>query len=327
MEGGGAPGWRASLEYRILGNTGFKVSRLCFGALTVGPLQANLSPIEGGRVIHYALEHGVNFIDTAQLYGTYDHIREGIKGYEDKVFIVSKSYAVDFEEMKQAVEEARQKLQRDVIDVFMLHEQESGLTLKGHRRALDYLVWAKSQGLIRAIGISTHATKAVHAAALLPEIDVIHPLINLSGIGILDGTREEMEEATEFAYSLGKGLYAMKALGGGTLIPRAKEAFNYILEKPHFSAVAVGMRRLSEVDLNLQLFSSKIPKEDEWQKVAREPRKIHIDFWCVGCGACEKRCGQGAIKVIDGKAVVDHNKCICCGYCASVCSEFAIKVV
>jgi aryl-alcohol dehydrogenase-like predicted oxidoreductase/NAD-dependent dihydropyrimidine dehydrogenase PreA subunit len=315
------------LEYRKLGNTGIEVSRLCFGALTIGPLQANLSPEEGGKVIRYALEQGVNFIDTAQLYGTYEHIRLALEDFERETIIVSKSYAVDYDEMKKAVEEARKKLQRDVVDIFMLHEQESGLTLKGHRRALDYLVEAKSKGYIRAIGISTHATKAVHAAALLPEIDVIHPLINLSGIGILDGTREEMEEATEFAASLGKGLYAMKALGGGSLIPKAKEAFEYILDKPHFASVAVGMRRISEVDLNLKLFSSKIPKEEEWQNVATEPRKLHIDYWCIGCGACARRCRQGAIKIINGKAVVDHKKCVRCAYCASVCPEFAIKVV
>ncbi len=310
----------------MLGQTGFKVSRLCFGALTIGPLQANLSPLEGGRVISYALEQGVNFIDTAELYGTYEHIKEGTRLYPDTI-IVSKSYAYDYDQMRKAVEEARIKLDRDTISIFMLHEQESALTLKGHRRALDYLVWAKSRGHIKAIGISTHAVKAVHAAALIPEIDVIHPLLNLTGIGILDGSKEEMEEAIAFAQSLGKGLYAMKALGGGSLIPRAKEAFDYLLKKPELAAIAVGMRRFSEVDLNLKLFSSKIPEEEEWQKVAKEPRKLHIDYWCIGCGACKKRCKQGAIEIIANKAVVDHEKCVRCGYCASVCPEFAIKVV
>lgn len=310
----------------MLGQTGIKVSRLCFGALTIGPLQANLSPLEGGRVIRYALEQGVNFIDTAELYGTYEHIKEGTKLHPDTI-IVSKSYAYDYDQMRKAVEEARIKLDRDTISIFMLHEQESALTLKGHRRALDYLVWAKSRGHIKAIGISTHAVKAVHAAALIPEIDVIHPLLNLTGIGILDGCKEEMEEAIAFAGSLGKGLYAMKALGGGTLIPRAKEAFDYLLKKPELAAIAVGMRILSEVDLNLKLFSSKIPEEEEWLKVAKEPRKLHIDYWCIGCGACKKRCKQGAIEIIANKAVVDHEKCVRCGYCASVCPEFAIKVV
>jgi len=314
------------LEYRELGKTGIKVSRLCFGSLTIGPLQANLSPTNGGKVIKYALEQGVNFIDTAELYDNYEHIKEGTKDFPDTV-IVSKSYAVDYDEMKESVETARKRLDRDTISIFMLHEQESGLTLKGHRRALDYLVWAKSQGHIKAIGISTHAIRAVHAAALIPEIDVIHPLINLTGIGILDGTRREMEEVTEFALSTGKGLYAMKVLGGGSLIPKAKEAFSYALNLPQFSSVAVGMRRKNEVDLNIKLFSGESPKDDVWNEVTSQPRKLHIDSWCTGCGSCQRRCHQQAITVKDNKAVVDHEKCVLCGYCAAVCPEFAIKVV
>ena len=65
------------MEYRLLGQTGMKVSRLCFGALTIGPLQAKLPLGEGVAVIRAALAAGVNFIDTAQLYGTYPYIAAG----------------------------------------------------------------------------------------------------------------------------------------------------------------------------------------------------------------------------------------------------------
>ncbi|HOK43584.1 MAG TPA: aldo/keto reductase, partial [Thermoclostridium caenicola] len=50
------------MEYRFLGKTGIKVSRLCFGALVIGPLQRNLSVEEGAAVIEEALRLGVNFI-------------------------------------------------------------------------------------------------------------------------------------------------------------------------------------------------------------------------------------------------------------------------
>ena len=59
-----------------LGDTGLMISRLVFGALPMGPLQADLSPEEGGALIRYALEKGVNLIDTAEMYGTYWHLRE-----------------------------------------------------------------------------------------------------------------------------------------------------------------------------------------------------------------------------------------------------------
>ena len=64
------------MKQNALGNTGIQVSKICFGSLTMGPLQRNLSTFEGASLIEYAYERGVNFIDTAELYETYAHIRE-----------------------------------------------------------------------------------------------------------------------------------------------------------------------------------------------------------------------------------------------------------
>src|SRR5659263_652186 len=66
------------MDYVELGNTGITVSRLCFGSLTIGPLQANLPIAEGAGVIAEALKLGVNFIDTAQYYRTYSYIKRAI---------------------------------------------------------------------------------------------------------------------------------------------------------------------------------------------------------------------------------------------------------
>ena len=59
------------MQYTTLGKTDIEVSRLCLGALTMGPLQAGLSPNEGGEIIAAAVGLGINFVDTAQLYRTY----------------------------------------------------------------------------------------------------------------------------------------------------------------------------------------------------------------------------------------------------------------
>ena len=57
------------MEYRLLGQAGFAVSRLCFGTLTLGPLQARLPVSRGGDLIRQAvLEYGVHFVDTGELY-------------------------------------------------------------------------------------------------------------------------------------------------------------------------------------------------------------------------------------------------------------------
>ena len=72
-----------------LGKSGIEVTELCFGTLILGHLQANMEPSEGALAIRRALELGINFIDTAKGYKTYDHTRLGIDGFRD-VVIASK---------------------------------------------------------------------------------------------------------------------------------------------------------------------------------------------------------------------------------------------
>jgi len=314
------------LEYRFLGETGLKVSRLCFGALTIGPLQRNLSVRDGARIIRHALELGINFIDTAQLYDTYEYIRIALQGWDKPVVIATKSYNPEREGMAEALEEARRALDRDVVEVFLLHEQESELTLKGHRPALDYLLEAKARGIVKAVGISTHTIRAVRAAARLPEIDVISPLINMRGIGILDGTRDEMLAAIDEAYRAGKGLYAMKPLGGGHMYKQAEAALEWVLRQPSLASVAIGMQTEEEVDFNVACASGTLDDEIR-QKTQGRPKRLHIDSWCVACGTCVKVCGSGALKIEDGKLHYDVNRCVLCGYCGAHCPEFALKII
>jgi len=314
------------MEYVNLGKTGLNVSRLCFGGLIIGPLQANMSIDEGANVILKAFELGVNFIDTAELYQTYGHIREAIKRYQKKPIISSKSYAYTAEGAKESLEKARKELDIDYIDIFMLHEQESRLTLRGHREALEYYIEQKQKGLIKAVGVSTHNVEVVEACAEMPEIDVIHPLVNLTGIGIGDGTVEDMLAAIKKAYDNGKGIYSMKPLGGGNLINSYSECMNFILNIPYIHSIAMGMQSEEEVIMNVSVFENKKVPDYIIEKLKNKERKLHIDFWCEGCGKCVKRCKQEALKIVDGKAKVDRTKCVLCGYCGSVCPQFAIKI-
>ena len=153
------------MDYQILGHTGLKVSKLCFGGLTIGPLQSTRPLAEGATVMRTAFDAGVNFVDTAELYGTYPYIRKAIADAKHDIIIASKSYAYTYEDMRLSVETACREIGRDYIDIFMLHEQTSRMTLRGHAEALRYLCDAKRQGIIRATGVSTHTIDVVRAAA------------------------------------------------------------------------------------------------------------------------------------------------------------------
>lgn len=117
------------MGYRLLRQAGFTVSRLCFGTLTVGPLQARLPVSRGGDLIRQAaLEYGVSFFDTAELYETYEYLNRRLRGLQDCTIVVSKSYAYDAVGMERSLRRALRGLGRERIEIFCLHEQESEFT-------------------------------------------------------------------------------------------------------------------------------------------------------------------------------------------------------
>lgn len=314
------------MQYVELGRTGLVVSRLCFGGLVIGPLQANFSVDKGAEIIARAFELGINFIDTAELYGTYPHIREAIKRCKKKPVIATKSYAYSREGARQSLEKARKELNVDIIDIFLLHEQETRLTLQGHREALEYYLEEKAKGFIKAVGVSTHNIEVVEACAEMPEIDVIHPIINKYGMGIGDGTIDEMLEAVERAYNKGKGIYSMKPLGGGNLINRYGECIEFVKNLPFIHSIAIGMQSVEEVIMNIGVLNGEKVPPEVLDSLGAKRRNLHIDFWCEKCGKCIERCKQSALGFKGGKVAINREKCILCGYCGSACPVFAIKI-
>ena len=316
-----------------LGWQGPEVSEVCFGSLAVSPLQGRVTGAEGTALLSYAIERGVDWIDTAEIYDNYGQIAP-VLAANPHVRVVCKSYAVTAEEMHHSIEKARRELQRDVIDFFLLHEQESALTLRGHRAAWEELLSAKQKGFVGRIGISTHAVAGVRAGALLAGLDVIHPILNREGIGIIDGTLADMLEAIAFASELGIGMYAMKIFGGGHLTGDAEAALNFFREQENVPAAALGMSSRDEIDFNLAVLAGEPITDTLRRTVQTRPRTLFIADWCQGCGRCLEACPQGALALSnerDGKrrvqAAVDHQACVLCGYCGRVCPHFCLKIV
>jgi ferredoxin len=91
--------------------------------------------------------------------------------------------------------------------------------------------------------------------------------------------------------------------------------------------VAIGMQRTEEVDANISYFENRKVPEDTAKGLEKYKRDLIIQSWCQACGNCIKRCNQGALEIVEGKAVVNKEKCVLCGYCGSVCRELAIKII
>jgi len=307
-----------------------KVSRLCFGSLCLGGLQSDLDLGEGADIIKRAYELGVNFIDTAQLYGTYKYIRAA--GLGDRLVISSKSYAHTRELAEAALEEALSELGRDYIDIMMLHEQESIYTIDGHSEALEYFLEQRELGRIKAVGLSTHYISGVLGALEYSrrgnnKLDVIHPIYNMLGLGILGGGLKEMEAALLEAKRSGFFIFGMKALGGGVLYRQAESALKFAISRDFIDCMAVGMKSVLEVEANINLFKTGRFCGDYYRDYKKVKKSLHIDDWCAGCGECVKKCGQSALKISNGQVVCEYENCVLCGYCAAACVDFAIKIV
>ena len=311
-----------------IGTTGISVTELCHGTLVLGPLQANLTAEEGAKAIRKSFEMGVNFYDTAKGYQTYPHLALGLQGIDRKqVVISSKSHCRSYDEMKADVEECLEKLSLEQVGIFHLHQINSRDDLKNRKGALDCLVEYKNRGLVGAIGASVHTIPGLQAINEEPAIDVVFPVLNRKGLGIIDGNLEDMLATLDESKRLGKFVYSMKPLGGGHLDQEVEEAFKFLRELPSCDAVAVGMKDEAEIEMNVAIFNDQTLTEDLRKRVHTVARRLTVYDRCTVCGLCIDACDQNALRLGDDKAVVDDSKCILCGYCAAACPEYVIRVV
>jgi aryl-alcohol dehydrogenase-like predicted oxidoreductase len=152
------------MEYRRLGSTGVKVSTHCLGAMMFGDW-GNKDHDESIKIIHAALDGGINFIDTADVYSAGESeeiVGKALKGKRDDVVLATKFHGSmgpnindrgnsRFWIMKE-VENSLRRLQTDHIDLYQVHRPDPKTDIAETLGALDALV---QQGKIRYAGAST----------------------------------------------------------------------------------------------------------------------------------------------------------------------------
>jgi aryl-alcohol dehydrogenase-like predicted oxidoreductase len=323
------------MKTKKLGNTDIFVTPVGMGVLTIGYSQLDLPLEKGAYIVRYALEKGINFLDTAEYYRTYPYIRHALGelapsfsgGLLPRPVIASKSLARSYDEMERAIDECRKELDIDQIDIFLMHEVRDGGDFENRAGAWECLKDEKSKGRVKATGISTHHTDVMINAAGMPGIDILFPLINNKGLGIRKGsgpgTKEEMAYAIRIAAEKGIGIFGMKALGGGNLTIDYKNALDYVKNLSGITSIMIGMGREKDVDDAVSWAEGSLP-EDFSPDTSK--KRMFIDPGdCISCGACVDRCTSKAIRLSpEGFAEVDGEKCVLCGYCAPVCPTRAL---
>jgi len=246
-----------------LGNTGLKVSKLGFGTFDFGVPSLNISPEEGGRILLESYRLGVNFWDTSDDYGSHPHVAAALKLVpREEVVISTKTSAKRGEEAEKSLRNSLKQLGTDYVDIFLLHFVKSNW-IKDCPRVLKELNDMKTTGTVRAIGLSTHSVAVVNAASRF-ELDVIMAICCKADqatilqfhehVPLEDGSIENMLQALKLAHENGKGVIAMKVLGGPAppLVKNFQLSIKSVAKMGFVDALCLGMKSLEEVEKNIE---------------------------------------------------------------------------
>lgn len=219
------------MKKRKLGNTGIEVSEIAFGGVEIGmPYGIGirsesdmLCEKEAVRLLHQAIDEGINFFDTARMYGNSEAIMgKAFEKRRNELIICTKCkhirtgngplpYGDSLRKMIHgSVEESLSALRTDYLDVFMLHQGD--LEILKNEEIADIFCGLKSQGKVRAIGVSTYLVEETDAALDTGIWNVIQLPFNL-----LDQRQESLFGK---AYQNGTGLVVRSVLLKGLLSNR-----------------------------------------------------------------------------------------------------------
>ena len=309
--------------YRKFGKTNERVSILGFGCMRLplkpGGVAANINIEESTRLIRYAIDEGVNYIDTAYPYhgtgmssaGQSEPVVGRIlgDGYREKVKLATKlpSWLVQSrKDMDKYLDEQLKRLETDHIDFYLVHALNKSLwnNVKSHGIA-GFLEQALKDGRIRYAGFSYH-DEPENFNAIVDGFDWSFGQIQFN---YMDEEFQAGRRGLEYAAKKGLGITIMEPLRGGKLAQNLPEsvqtafdrsgkqrtpadwALSWIWNHPEVSTLISGMNSLAQVTENIRAaclategsFTAEDSQVIEKVKMIYRQR-IRVD--CTACGYC-----------------------------------------
>ena len=209
------------IEQRTLGKTPIKVSALGLGLMSMSGVYGNANDDESIRLIHYAIDQGINFLDSADMYG-WGHnetlLGKALKGRRDKVIVATKFGQVKLPDGKQSVDgrpeyvvqacdASLKRLGIDVIDLYYQHRVDTNTPIEDTVGAMKRLV---EQGKVRALGLSEARPETIRRAHKVHPIAAVQNEYSLL-------YRKEGEETLQATRELGITLVPYAPLGRSML--------------------------------------------------------------------------------------------------------------
>ena len=233
------------MRYRTLGRTGIKVSPYALGALALGTSIGNPDHGDSARIIHKALDAGINFIDTSDVYGESEvAVGKALKGRRDSVVLATKFSRPTGDDpnhqgasrrwIMTAVENSLRRLQTHYIDLYQLHRPDPATDIEETLSALTDLIHS---GKVRAVGTSAMPASGIVEAQWVAErrglerFRTDQPPYSILSRGI-------EREVLPIAQRYGMGILVWGPLGQGMLTGRVRKGQQTDLRRAHISGTS-----------------------------------------------------------------------------------------
>ncbi len=280
----------AEIRKRRLGRTNVMVTEIGLGGI---PLMRVEDFDEAAELINYALDQGINYIDTARAYkDSEEKFGQVLKDRRDEVFVATKTHAYDYDTAWEYLETSLKNLQTDYIDLWQMHDistQERWDQIFAPNGAMKAAYKARDEGLIRFIGLSGHNNDLLLKAIETDEFDVILCVYNLA----IHSTGEKVIPA---AQERDIGVAIMKPLSGGIFFRREEayidpmKAWHFVLMNEGISVALAGFQNKRDIDQAIQASLNFQPLSDEEiEELIKKAQFLGEDV-CRDCGYCKEVC-------------------------------------
>lgn len=305
------------MKNRLIQKTKDELSPLGFGAMRLPQKNGKIDYEKAKEQIYYAIDNGVNVIDTAYIYGDSEKFLGDILTgeYKDKVKIISKLPAFQAkkrEDMDKILDDQLKRLKRDCIDYYLIHSVDlktiNRLIKKG---LIEFINDAKSSGKIKHIGFSYHGAKD-EFEKLIDTYDWEAVMVQYN---YFDSDIQASSEGIEYAASKGIGIFVMEPLKGGILAGKmpdeaeeifkqanpnksnAEWALEWVLNNRNVTTVFSGMNSMDQLIENLKVADNTEPLSmtfEDMETIELVKRVISrlLQINCSTCGYCMP-CPQG----------------------------------
>ncbi len=305
------------MQYRSMPNSNEKLSVLGFGCMRLPLVEGRSNKIDIERAkkqIRYAIDNGVNYIDTAWPYHMGksesflgEHVLKD--GYREKIKLATKLPCFLIKKQEQFEEYFQKqldKLQTDYIDYYLMHALNYNTWSKMVDLGIvDFMNKIKAEGRVKHIGFSFHS----NLDDFKKIVDAYDWEFTQVQYNILDEYFQAGKEGIEYAHNKGMGVIVMEPLRGGSLVSQIPEeiqkiydeskfdrtpanwALSFVWNNPMVTLLLSGMNEEKHVEENIEIASRVTPEsltKEELDVIDKVKETYHslLQVGCTGCGYC-----------------------------------------